>query len=131
MSLGKKIKELRIKKGMTQDELGDLIGKTRANVSSYENDVNTPPVEVLTKIADHFRVSIDYLLDRVPDPLQVVQREDNLSEEETMLLRSFLLRSEEMLREKGGNLSEDKLQEILRFMGYTFFEDLERVKNKK
>ena len=36
MNTGYKIKELRIKKGLTQQELGDLLGIQKAAVNKYE-----------------------------------------------------------------------------------------------
>lgn len=63
MSLGKRIKELRDKKGWSQDTLGERVGMNRANVSNYERDRNKDiPSETLKKFADVFGVTTDYLL---------------------------------------------------------------------
>lgn len=60
--LGKKIKELRNKYRLTQTELATQIGVTKSTVAAYENDSRTPSYDVLIKMADVFKVSIDSLL---------------------------------------------------------------------
>jgi repressor LexA len=62
MTLGDRIRELRKNKGLTQTQLGKMIGVQCAAIKKYEyNEVNLP-VSKLEKIADIFDVSTDYLL---------------------------------------------------------------------
>lgn len=59
-----KIKELRIKKGITQAELAKALGVKQTAISTYENDVDkTFSIPMLIKIADYFNVSVDYLIE--------------------------------------------------------------------
>ena len=37
MTIGQKIKEARIKKGLTQQELGDIVGVQKSAIAKYEN----------------------------------------------------------------------------------------------
>lgn len=60
--IGNRIKELRIKRGYTQQSLGHKINKSKATVSSYEKDVQLPPLEVAIDIASALNVSLDYLV---------------------------------------------------------------------
>ena len=61
MNIGKKIKELRTKKLMTQSELaGDVI--TRNMLSCIENGSATPSLATLRHIAAKLGVSMGYLL---------------------------------------------------------------------
>ena len=60
--IGNRIKELRIKRGYTQQALGQKINKSKATVSSYEKDVQLPPLEVAIDIASALNVSLDYLV---------------------------------------------------------------------
>lgn len=60
--LGRKIKELRNKYRLTQTELATQIGVTKSTVAAYENDSRLPSYEVLIKMADVFKVSVDSLL---------------------------------------------------------------------
>jgi transcriptional regulator with XRE-family HTH domain len=63
MSFSNKLKDLRKKNGLTQEELGSLIGMSNRAISYYENEEHgkrTPPDNVLEKISTVFGVSMDY-----------------------------------------------------------------------
>lgn len=59
-----KLKELRESRHLTQTGMGARIGVTQQNISRYERDVSTMPVEILLETADYFNVTTDYLLGR-------------------------------------------------------------------
>jgi transcriptional regulator with XRE-family HTH domain len=62
IQLGKKIKDLRAAKNMTQADMAKRIGMTTSAVSSYEVSERQPSYDVLVKIATLFNVTTDYLL---------------------------------------------------------------------
>ena len=64
--LGIKIKEFRTKKGITQEELGQLVGVTTQAVSKWERG-GTPDAELLPQIAKALGVSIDALFNMEQD----------------------------------------------------------------
>ncbi len=64
-SIGTRIKELRNRRCLTQDQIAEKLNMNRANFSHYERDTATPPGDVLSKIADILNTSTDYLLGRV------------------------------------------------------------------
>ena len=59
-----RIKELRVNKDLSQEELGKILGVTQRTVSGWENNEYFPSAEALIKMADIFNVSIDYLICR-------------------------------------------------------------------
>ena len=63
----KRLRELMNRPGTTQDQLAEIIGKTRQTVSQYTNGISEPGYDTLVKIAKHFSVSTDYLLGLVPE----------------------------------------------------------------
>lgn len=65
MNFGEKLKYLREKHGLTQEELGKLVNLTKGNISKYERNTHQPNFDTLTFFADYFCVSLDYLLGRV------------------------------------------------------------------
>lgn len=67
MLVGQRIKELRIEKGISQQELGDLIGVTKVSICGYENGSRIPSLEIFETIANVFGTSADYLLGREID----------------------------------------------------------------
>lgn len=47
-----RIAQARLKKGLTQGQLADIIGVTKAQISNWENGFRNPKVSALMKIAD-------------------------------------------------------------------------------
>ena len=64
MSIGSKIAQLRKTKGITQEELAQLLSVTNQAVSKWESDQCCPDIQLLPKLADTFGVTIDALFDR-------------------------------------------------------------------
>lgn len=61
-----RLKELRKSRGMTQQELADLVGVTKGAVLHWKK-YGFSSADKLQKLADHFNVSIPYLLGYDPD----------------------------------------------------------------
>lgn len=59
---GENLKKLRVSHSLTQKELGDKVGLSKAVVSKYENGLGYPTFEVLIRLASYFNVTTDYLL---------------------------------------------------------------------
>ena len=49
---------------LSQKQLARLLRVDRSTISSYESSVRQPPLDTLSRIADVFDVSTDYLLGR-------------------------------------------------------------------
>ena len=64
--LSEKIKELRLARGLSQVELAKKLSVTKQTVSNWENDNILPSIDMLTKLADYFNVSCDFILGRTP-----------------------------------------------------------------
>lgn len=62
MSVGSNIKQLRLKKDMTQQELADRLGLTQNNVTRWERDGATPNVIMVKQIANILGCTIEDLL---------------------------------------------------------------------
>ena len=56
MTIGSNIKRLRVNAGLSQEELGKKINKTRSAVSYYESDKITPRMGVIEDLAAVFQV---------------------------------------------------------------------------
>ena len=59
-----KLKILRKKKGLTQQEVAELLNVERVAYTKWENGKSKPNYEKLEKIADFFGVSLDWLFGR-------------------------------------------------------------------
>lgn len=62
MSLGNMILELRKKKGLSQEQLGEKVNVTRQTISNWELNETTPNPEQLKLLSKALEVSIDELL---------------------------------------------------------------------
>ena len=62
--VGKRVRELRIKRGLSQQDLGLAIGVTKVSICGYENGTRLPNLEKLVKLADVLETTTDYLLGR-------------------------------------------------------------------
>ncbi|WP_201319226.1 helix-turn-helix domain-containing protein [Paenibacillus sp. EPM92] len=96
MKYGERIASLREKHAMTQEELSNKLGITRASLSHYENNRRAPDYDTITNIAGFFNVSIDYLLGRTDDPHIVLDEEvrefvDSLELSDDNILEKFSL----------------------------------------
>ena len=56
------ILDLRTKKGLSQEELGDKVFVTRQDVSRWENEETIPNIETLKLLSKFFDISINTLL---------------------------------------------------------------------
>lgn len=65
-TFGQRLKSLRNKRGISQNELSKHIGVSKSSVNMYERDEREPGFETLEAIADFFNVNMDYLLGRGP-----------------------------------------------------------------
>ena len=62
MTTGEKLALLRKKKGITQEELAELLHVSRQSVSRWEMDVTFPETDKLIKLSRMYECSIDFLL---------------------------------------------------------------------
>lgn len=62
MAFPEKLKALRLKHKLTQEELGEKLYLSRTSISSYEIGKNEPNIETIIAISDLFKISIDELL---------------------------------------------------------------------
>ena len=58
----KRIREIRMKRDFTQEELGNLVGVSKASICGYEKGTRTPTLDTLMELADVLSVNFSYLL---------------------------------------------------------------------
>lgn len=59
---GPRIRQLREQHKMSQEQLGRLVDRSKSVISSYENNIKIPPLDILRQLAIIFSVSLDYLV---------------------------------------------------------------------
>lgn len=83
MEIGNKIKQLRYKRGFTQEQLAERIGVSAQAVSKWENFITMPDITLLPALAEVFGVSIDELFSLTTE--QTLRRIENRIETEDAL----------------------------------------------
>ena len=73
-----RLKELRIKKNIKQQDLAKALNVTKQSVSNWENGKRLPNIEILIQLADFYNCSLDYLVGRE-------LKEDNLKTINTLV----------------------------------------------
>lgn len=68
MGIGSRIKQARERLGLTQVELGKIVGVTGSSITNYENNTSHPKEPILYKLLDALHVDANYLFqDELPD----------------------------------------------------------------
>lgn len=66
-----RLKKLREEYKMTQEQLAQILGVKRGTIASWEANHRIPELSKVYEAAEHFNVSVDYLLGRTNDPRPV------------------------------------------------------------
>ena len=74
MNIGEQINNLRKQHGLSQDDFVNLFNVSRQTISNWENGKSYPDLEMIIKVSDYFKISIDELL---KNDVQTVKKIDN------------------------------------------------------
>ena len=101
MRLNEQLKKLRTAKRLSQNEMADILEVSLSSYQKYERDKNsiTPSLDVLMRIADFYKVSLDYLLGRdtgEPEPLDEIAGQFNMTALEKKILEGYLALPKDM-----------------------------------
>lgn len=88
----KRLKELRLAKGISQKEIAEYLGITTAAYSLYERGNREPNLTILKKIAEYYKVSMDDLLEMSDEPQTVAAHldGDDFTEDEKKEIQQFV-----------------------------------------
>lgn len=68
MALGAKLKELRIRDRQSLQDVANAVSASKAHIWELEKgNSRNPSMELLTKLANHFKVSVAYLVGEDPN----------------------------------------------------------------
>ena len=72
-----RLRELRIKSGMTQNDIASKLNVSGQTILNWENGIYEPKISQLIELADLFNVTVDYLIERekVPSQADIVCKE--------------------------------------------------------
>lgn len=113
IEIGKKIRLLRLGKGLTQEQLADKLCVTAQSVSKWENDVTAPDIALLPQISVELGVTIDELfsitdevrLSRIENLLSTSGDNIVISERDFDSYRTFLIEHKDVPELRGRSLT--------------------------
>ena len=84
MTLGEKIKKIRIENNLKQNELAELLYVSEKTISSWETDRTSPDLNMIYKISDYFKKSFYYLIsdDYDTDNINEIEIKLNVNDKE-------------------------------------------------
>lgn len=88
MLRGDRVRALRLDRGLTHEELAELLSINVRQIARYESNETDPSGEIVSRIASAFGVSADYLLGLTDNPFPHVGSED-LSEQERRIIAAL------------------------------------------
>ncbi|MDO5883894.1 helix-turn-helix domain-containing protein [Ligilactobacillus animalis] len=126
--IGQIIKDLRRSKKLSQTEFAKIVGVSQTTVTAWETGKAEPSSSAITRIADYFDVSTDYLLGRPEKKL-------SSEEQETKDLKKFLENNLDngMTFGDGKVTQEDreKLEIALTQIFYRYHDEFKKRKEEK
>lgn len=67
MTFGSKLVKLREEKGLSQEQMAELLDVSRQSISKWESDKSFPEIKRILFISEYFEVSLDYLFKDTED----------------------------------------------------------------
>lgn len=112
MSIGAKLKRLRLKKGESLQDVADAVSASKAHIWELETGKSkNPSLDLLTKLADHFGVSFSQLVGEEPEekfddqnPIVLFRDLKELGNEDKKLLKGII----DQMRKRERRRSEKK-----------------------
>ena len=84
---GYRLRELRLSKQMTQAQVAKRLNLSKTTISGYENNIKTPSIDVLVRLANLYGVTSDYILGSEKKKVLVI---DGLTENEERILKALI-----------------------------------------
>lgn len=89
-AVGKRLNALREESGVKQKEVATQIGINTITLSGYEIGKSEPNFEVLVRLADYYKVSLDYILCRTDTKIKFDKHEFKIRDEERQKMKTQL-----------------------------------------
>lgn len=90
IEFGIRLKKLREDKGLTGEELGDILGVTKASISTYEKGKGMPKAAVIVQMSIFFNVTFDYLFGVDNKDNSKIVSLDGLSSDQCALISNLI-----------------------------------------
>lgn len=130
MSIGKKIKQLREQRKLSQKELADSLGVTQQAIDAWERSITNPRKKSIDKLSSFFNVSGGFFFEndmqnKIPSPEIITNKEKNKPKDLIKLLEKeeYTLNGEIVTQE-----DRDKIKRVIEAL---YWDAKEKNKRKK
>lgn len=91
MIIGKRLKEARVNRNMSQEELGNLLGVSKVSICGYEKGTRTPTMENFLDLIEILELEPDYVLGRDKDVISEKNRSYKIvmAEEDIQIIKEL------------------------------------------
>ncbi|MFX3617940.1 MAG: helix-turn-helix domain-containing protein [Sporolactobacillus sp.] len=132
--MARRLKSLRESKGYKQNFIADKIGIKNNTLSGYESGARKPDPETLSRLADMYEVSVDYLLGRTNDRQQatLTEKDEKDIAKRMKKIKEELMKGngdESIAFYEGAPLSDEAKESLLQSL--EFIERQTKLINKK
>ncbi|KRL84564.1 MULTISPECIES: helix-turn-helix domain-containing protein [Ligilactobacillus] len=119
---GQRIRDLRKEKRISQTELANVVHVSQQTVTAWENDKAEPSSSAISKLADFFGVTTDYLLGKTSTPQFTAKHENDIQETLKNMIEgltndtslAYLKNGSEEIDEESAALLKSSLESTLR-----------------
>lgn len=71
MDIGKRIREIRERRGISQRELGNLLGVRQQTIGQLENNKTSPKIKTLERVATALNVPVSAFIDELSEAQRI------------------------------------------------------------
>ncbi len=125
--LSERLKQLREEKELMQKEIASFLNISTSAYGFYEQDKRTPTPDVLSKLADYFNVSVDYLLGKT-NTRNSSSKDSTPTKKEQKNHDTFMEDAKALFM--NGELDEDDKEKIFKDISDLFWESKKINKEK-
>lgn len=83
------LKRLRIEKNLSQQKLAELLHVSQQSIHKYENNLASPDLETLKRMANFFNTSVDYLVGQTDVNHRIEQLTDTMLNDDELHLIEY------------------------------------------
>ena len=91
MEIGKKLKDARIKSGLTQEIIAEKINVSRQTISNWENEKSYPDIVSVIELSNLYSISLDDLLKGDEKMMEHLEESTNIVKSNKKLIGAIIL----------------------------------------
>ena len=91
MDIGKKLKSVRLQKGLTQEAVAEKIQVSRQTISNWENEKSYPDIVSIVNLSNLYEISLDELLKEDKRMIEHLEESTNIVKSNKKLVAAVII----------------------------------------